>query len=321
MFKKKGKPAELVKATRQALLKKGKSSKPEGEETISKYLEAIREVLVTEPDANQDNITILCNEIYSQEMIPLLIAHLPDLDFEAKKDTATIFTHLLRRQVNNKYPTIEYLKKNPHVILQMVSGYKDPSIGLTMGAMLREGIKHESICKILLQEENFYEFFRLIETPNFDICSDSFATFKELLTKHKQLIAQFLDENYDKFFEHYTKLLHSTNYVNKRQSLKLLGEILLDRANFNVMTRYISVRSNLKLMMTLLVDTSRSIQFEAFHVFKVFVANPHKPKPIEEILVGNKDMLIQFLSDFHNDKEDEQFADEKAYLIKQIESL
>jgi calcium binding protein 39 len=39
----------------------------------------------------------------------------------------------------------------------------------------------------------------------------------------------------------YTTLLLSSNYVTKRQSLKLLGEILLDRANFNVMTQYISV--------------------------------------------------------------------------------
>jgi hypothetical protein len=45
----------------------------------------------------------------------------------------------------------------------------------------------------------------------------------------------------------YTTLLASTNYVTKRQSLKLLGEILLDRANFNVMTRYIGVEASLHL--------------------------------------------------------------------------
>lgn len=51
--------------------------------------------------------------------------------------------------------------------------------------------------------------------------------------------------------------------------IQLLGEILLDRSNFNVMTRYISNAENLKLMMNLLRDRSRNIQFEAFHVFKV----------------------------------------------------
>ena len=71
------------------------------------------------------------------------------------------------------------------------------------------------------------------------------------------------------FFAAYTQLIMSSNYVNKRQSLKLLGEILLDRANFNVMTRYIGNEANLKMMMNLLRDKSKNIQFEAFHVFKV----------------------------------------------------
>lgn len=31
----------------------------------------------------------------------------------------------------------------------------------------------------------------------FDIASDAFASFKEILTKHKQMVAEFLDANYD----------------------------------------------------------------------------------------------------------------------------
>ena len=49
---------------------------------------------------------------------------------------------------------------------------------------------------------------------------------------------------------------------------QLLGELLLDRANVKVMMRYVGDPANLKLMMILLKDSSRSIQFEAFHVFK-----------------------------------------------------
>lgn len=37
------------------------------------------------------------------------------------------------------------------------------------------------------------------------------------------------------------------------------------------MTKYISKPENLKLMMNLLRDKSRNIQFEAFHVFKVWI--------------------------------------------------
>lgn len=87
------------------------------------------------------------------------------------------------------------------------------------------------------------------------------------------------------------------------------------------MTKYISDANNLKLMMILLRDKNRTIQFEAFHVFKVFVANPNKLPPILNILIKNRDKLVSFLSSFHNDKEDDQFSDEKAFLIKQIQQL
>ena len=59
-----------------------------------------------------------------------------------------------------------------------------------------------------------------------------------------------------------------------------------------------------------------------FIYMQVFVANPNKPRPILEILLRNKDKLVDFLQKFHNDRqEDEQFNDEKAYLIKQIKEL
>lgn len=109
--------------------------------------------------------------------------------------------------------------------------------------------------------------------------------------------------------------------------------------------------------MNLLRDKSLNIQFEAFHVFKVktlqfeqtacaagkfplsallevklsalcclclqvFVANPNKTQPIIDILLKNQTKLIDFLSNFQKDRtDDEQFNDEKTYLIKQIRDL
>jgi calcium binding protein 39 len=153
---------------------------------------------------------------------------------------------------------VEYLAKNSQLLTTLVEGYTNPEIALNCGVMLRECIRHEALCAILLQSESFWKFFSFVEMPNFDIASDAFSTFKELLTKHKAMCAEFLEKNYDRVFEEYTKLLNSQNYVTKRQSLKLLGELLLDRANFNVMTKYISQQKNLKLMMILLRYTSHN---------------------------------------------------------------
>ena len=35
---------------------------------------------------------------------------------------------------------------------------------------------------------------------------------------------------------------------------------------------------------------------------QVFVANPNKPKPIVEILTGNQEKLLKYLTNFHTDK-------------------
>ena len=44
--------------------------------------------------------------------------------------------------------------------------------------MLRECIRYEALTKILLNSENFYDFFKYVEVSTFDIASDAFATFK-----------------------------------------------------------------------------------------------------------------------------------------------
>lgn len=58
---------------------------------------------------------------------------------------------------------------------------------------------------------------------------------------------------------------------------------------------------------------------------QVFVANPHKPKPIMDILVRNREKLADFLSRFQlaneNDSGVEQFNEEKNFVIRQIREL
>ena len=84
------------------------------------------------------------------------------------------------------------------------------------------------------------------------------------------MVANFLGVNYDLFFSQYNDtLIQSPSYVTKRQSIKLLGEILLDRANYNVMMAYVADGDNLKLCMKLLRNDSKMVQYEGFHVFKV----------------------------------------------------
>ena len=55
---------------------------------------------------------------------------------------------------------------------------------------------------------------------------------------------------------------------------------------------------------------------------QVFVANPNKSVAVQRILINNRDRLLKFLPRFLEDRtEDDQFTDEKSFLVRQVELL
>ncbi|KAJ1902929.1 Calcium-binding protein 39, partial [Tieghemiomyces parasiticus] len=164
----------------------------------------------------------LSQETYKNDILPLFVTHLSKMEFETKKDAVHIFNSLLRRQIGSRWPTVEYLCTQEKMLGNLVHGYENPDVALNSGMMLRECLKHESLARIVLYSPHFYKFFNYVEFTTFDVSSDAFASFKDLLTRHKPMVADFLKQNYDTFFDHYDRLLRSDNYVTKRQSLKLL---------------------------------------------------------------------------------------------------
>jgi calcium binding protein 39 len=261
----------------------------------------------------------LTQEFFIENTLRLLIKGLPKLNLEARKDATQVVANLQRQQVHSRLIACDYLEANIDLMDILVDGYERTDMALHYGAMLRECIRHQSVAKYVLESPHMKKFFDYIQYPNFDIGADAAATFKELLTRHKSTVADFLSKNYDWFFAEYnSKLLESTNYITRRQGIKLLGDILLDRSNSSVMTKYVTSRDNLRILMNLLRDSSKSIQIEAFHVFKLFVANQNKPPDIVSILVANRSKLLRLLAEFQLDKADEQFESDKAQVVKEL---
>jgi calcium binding protein 39 len=280
-----------------------------------------------ENEPKEAEITRLTEELFASPVLNDLLIHIKLFEFEARKDVASVYNFILRQQ---KAASIAYIQANESILQILVFGYADAEIALNCGSILREVIRHEELCTMLLHNETLFDsFFEYVQMNTFDVASDAFATFKLMLCKHKALSAKFLEQHFDLFVTKYNVLLQSRNYVTKRQSLKLLGELLLNRANFAIMMKYINSADNLKIMMNLLRGNTKAIQFEAFHVFKIFVANPKKSPAVIDILARNKKKLIEFLSKFQRSggadgkpqQEDDQFTEEKATLIRTLEQL
>ncbi|MBA0565710.1 hypothetical protein Golob_010574, partial [Gossypium lobatum] len=228
----------------------------------------------------------LTQEFFRENTLRLLITCLPKLNLEARKDATQVVANLQRQQVHSRLIASDYLEANLDLMDILIAGYENTDMALHYGAMLRECIRHQTVARYVLESEHMKKFYDYIQLPNFDIAADAAATFKELLTRHKSTVAEFLSKNYDWFFAEYnSKLLESTNYITRRQAIKvsrdandltdklanmgstelkislhgvrmflysLLGDILLDRSNSAVMTRYVSSRDNLRILMNLL---------------------------------------------------------------------
>ena len=260
------------------------------------------------------------------------------MPFEARKDAQIIFSHILRfKPANSKSgdpSAISYLAlQRPEIVIELCRGYDDQKSAMPCGSILRQALQHDSIAALILYDDSqpgeravklsdvdvgqkqsgeglFWKFFDWINKGSFEVSADAFTTFREVLTKHKQMVCQYLSVNFDLFFKLYNSvLIKSSSYVTKRQSIKLLGEILLDRQNYPVMTAYVDRDPHLRLIMGLLRDGRKMIQYEAFHVFKVFVANPNKSKEVRRLLYRNKQKLLAFLPNFLADRtDDDQFV-------------
>eukprot|EP01027_Heterolobosea_sp_BB2_P010764 GEZU01015759.1.p1 GENE.GEZU01015759.1~~GEZU01015759.1.p1 ORF type:complete len:277 (-),score=48.63 GEZU01015759.1:430-1260(-) len=227
IFKKQKTPKELVAATVESLIALNNKDDPKvgksAVESLSKYLQEMKVLLYGDAELppNPEEVTQLAHEAYKLNLLTHLVEHIDDLEFEARKVASQVFNNLLRRQSAGRYPTVEYICRNTQILDTLINGYEKPEISLICGSILRECARHEVLVREVLQSPKFYKFFTYVDQNNFEVASDAFATFKELLSKHKSLCSDFFDKNFDTFFGHYKALLESQNYVTRRQSLKV----------------------------------------------------------------------------------------------------
>jgi len=266
----------------------------------------------------------LAQEIHQSGIFLLLLKNFSKIDFESRKVFRQIFLFFLHRKgAQGPQNTVDHIVAMPDILYLFLEGLRSQEIAFHCGPLLRECIQHQRMARVLLHSDKLFSLFTLVDSPRFDTASESFATLRELVIRHKVLANDFLQKNYDNFFYMFNKKLICDNFVTKRQFLSLLEEMLHDRFGvFTVLDRYKADPKNLKTQMNLLKDKSSIIKFTAFHIFKLLVASPEKGQPITDILIRNRTSLVELLANFLPEKDGEgHFPEEKKFLISHIKQL
>lgn len=299
-------------------------------ETLKVNISQLKSQLtISNPQLQRSYYSDFTRTLLADNTLVDIVRGLTWLDFDSRKSLTSLIAGLAHRTSNgdpvdttNTTPLTSYILSHQDLLDVLMDSYKYPQF-FHITTILCEYIKVQPIAETILvfcAKEQFQRIFSAMSSPNFDVSSDASVVLKDLLTKHEQLTATFLEQN-PQFFTWFCTLLHSSNYATRRFSLNLLSTLLLNRTNFTAMSRFVESDENLKLIMRLLKDDSAVIRFEAFHVFKVFVANPKKTEPVLKILKRNKSKLIEHLMSFTTENNSSDFEEEKGFIIDSISEL
>ena len=281
------------------------------------------------------------------------VQHMGKLPFESRKVVAHIFCYLSLCGLDGSDAAVfkdEAIMPSflGHVVVpqfqplmqSLVAGYTQTGgdIALHCGSMFRAMLRHAPLYRLTVGSTPAVQQFVLpflethVHSPNFDVASDAMECVRTLFVpvapENADLAAEFMTRDYEAIWDELfvPKLLYNeqaNNYMTKRMALQILSTVLLTRTNYNVMVRFVASARNCKVILLLLRNPSPHISLDAFHVFKVFVANPNKPEEVVKMLKDNKVKLAAYLQTLHAEKaqSDAQFRDERALIIATIEGL
>ena len=151
----------------------------------------------------------LVSETHRAGLLGDLVTLVPKLFFETRKDAAAVFNGMVRHPIgnDNRLPLVDYLDENPRHLLTILTASEmgedapgNNAASLTCGTMLRETARYEKLCRHILYSKEFMRMFDYVQLPTFEIASDAAASFREILTRHKALAAEYLESNFDSFF-------------------------------------------------------------------------------------------------------------------------
>jgi calcium binding protein 39 len=229
-----------------------------------------------------------------------LLATFSALDFEGQKTFASLFDAMLDVDCTSEVPGkfSDYLESHPELLCKLLEGFESPDISLHCGTMLRSCVRYPRLTACLLEQNVLSKCIEIAQNVDrFDISCEAFALLHDFLSQ-KAVLAKHLETHAELFLDHYKVLLESSEYTIQRQSLKLLGRLLLERDFMDTMTAYVSDLRFLKIHMNLLRSSSPRIQHDNFHIFKIFVANPWKPENVAKTLLKNKAGLVRVLESY-----------------------
>mmetsp|Transcript_45866 Transcript_45866/g.147287 ORF Transcript_45866/g.147287 Transcript_45866/m.147287 type:complete len:336 (-) Transcript_45866:372-1379(-) len=243
----------------------------------------VLELLDVSKGSEQHAVREVVQSLLNLDVPSKLVSSLPTLDFEARKSAARIFCLLLRMAARRDSPG-------------------DKRCGLKVVNYIRQ---RRDLIEALLDgcadPEVFFHCAELVQS-----CARCGELARELFAS--RAVPRLLE------------LAQHQNFDISSEAFGTLRQVLL--AQKDVAAEYVAVDGFLQIHMNLLRNDSVPVQLNAFHVFKIFVANPNRPRRVEQILCKNRDRLVRLLTSFASKQTDDAaFSGDIQAVLEILEAM
>lgn len=183
------------------------------------------DALVPEINTSPDQVHALIQATLQEDLLYELSRSIHLLPFEARKDTQTIFSHILRFRpvsypADKDPPVVSYIVHHrPEILIELCRGYSESQSAMPCGVILREALKFDVVAAVVLYDQShegepavrlsdlkpnlpqkgdgvFWRFFEWIDKSNFEVSADAFTTFRVSAVgsgcNHKALVSDTL---------------------------------------------------------------------------------------------------------------------------------
>eukprot|EP00005_Dracoamoeba_jomungandri_P006323 CAMPEP_0174261806 /NCGR_PEP_ID=MMETSP0439-20130205/12257_1 /TAXON_ID=0 /ORGANISM="Stereomyxa ramosa, Strain Chinc5" /LENGTH=399 /DNA_ID=CAMNT_0015346377 /DNA_START=97 /DNA_END=1293 /DNA_ORIENTATION=+ len=295
--------------------------------SISEYVKRLKQALYGDVTLTEDEkvdaaaLDLNVQTIHTSRVLGRLIRLLTMFELETQKHIVDIFLFMLSWEAKEK-GRVDSFSDHPEILNSLLMNFAD--LYMHTGVMLIQCIKYEALARAIMSEDAFWHLFEHASAQDFSVAAEALSILRALITEQPKVVSTFIQNNYDKFFEHWNGLLTGDHFAASQLTLELLGQNILPSSEYKPVTlRYTSEKENLISILKFLQSPQKNTQFNAFQVFKFIVANPKRTPECNHLLFANKDTLIGFLGNFltERDEKEENFAREKAFLIKKLQEL
>jgi len=160
-----------------------------------------------EVETSPQHVYQLVHLLMTEDVLFLIAKSIHSLPFETRKDAQVIFSNLFRYRPDHPSqqqdpPILQYVvNKRPDLITVLCNGYDHRESAMFCGGILREALKHDSVCALILYDEPaengrskglhgvdpnipasgkgvFWKFFEWIDKGAFEVSADAFSTFR-----------------------------------------------------------------------------------------------------------------------------------------------